>query len=282
MKKSSKKGLKIAAITVGCIALAVAAGFGTYRIKNHIDSKKYNLITLDTSSLPAPQESVRDGFVQLKNVRMHYVVYGNGEQPLVLIHGNGGSAKSLAEAASYLANDYTVYVIESRCHGQSSDPGTIDYESMADDTAQFIAAMKLRKPYIMGHSDGGIIALTLAARYPDIPGAIISCGANTSPKTMKPYFIIGVKFNNMFHHDKLNDMMLTLPDITAEMLGEIAAPTYIVAGEHDIMWLSDTAYMYRKIPNSRIAIIKGAGHSTYMSHDGKQAYVLAKGFFDTL
>lgn len=152
MKKSSKKGLKIAAITVGCIALAVAAGFGTYRIKNRIDSKKYNLITLDTSSLPAPQEPVRDGFVQLKNVRMHYVVYGNGEQPLVLIHGNGGSAKSLAEAASYLANDYTVYVIESRCHGQSSDPGTIDYESMADDTAQFIAAMKLRKPYIMGHS----------------------------------------------------------------------------------------------------------------------------------
>ena len=99
---------------------------------------------------------------------------------------------------------------------------------------------------------------------------------------MKPYFIIGVKFNNMFHHDKLNDMMLTLPDITAEMLGEITAPTYIVAGEHDIMWLSDTAYMYRKIPNSRIAIIKDAGHSTYMSHDGKQAYVLAKGFFDTL
>ena len=248
MKKSSKKGLKIAAITVGCIALAVAAGFGTYRIKNRIDSKKYNLITLDTSSLPAPQEPVRDDFVQLKNVRMHYVVYGSGEQPLVLIHGNGGSAKSLAEAASYLANDYTVYVIESRCHGQSSDPGT----------------------------------LTLAARYPDIPGAIISCGANTSPKTMKPYFIIGVKINNLFHHDKLNDMMLTLPDITAEMLGEITAPTYIVAGEHDIMWLSDTAYIYRKIPNSRIAIIKGAGHSTYMSHDGKQAYVLAKGFFDTL
>lgn len=130
MKKSSKKGLKIAAITVGCIALAVAAGFGTYRLKNRIDSKKYNLITLDTSVLPTPQEPVRDGFVQLKDVNMHYVVYGSGTQPLILIHGNGGSAKSLAEAASYLANDYTVYVIESRCHGQSSDPGTIDYESM--------------------------------------------------------------------------------------------------------------------------------------------------------
>lgn len=282
MKKVSKKRLKTAAITVGCIALAVAAGFGTYRIKNRIDSKKYNLITLDTSSLPAPQEPEYDGFIQLKDVKMHYVVYGRGERPLVLIHGNGGSAKSLAEAASYLADEYTVYVIESRCHGQSSDPGTIDYESMANDTAQFIAAMKLKKPYIIGHSDGGIIALTLAARYLDIPGAIISCGANTSPKTMKPYFIIGVKFNNMFHHDKLNDMMLTLPDLTADMLGNITAPTYIVAGEHDIMWLSDTVYMHEKIPDSRIAIIKGAGHSTYMSHDGKQTYVLAKGFFDTL
>lgn len=82
---------------------------GGRRRVRHIQNKephrleKYNLITLDTSSLPAPQEPVRDGFVQLKNVRMHYVIYGSGEQPLVLIHGNGGSAKSLAEAASYLA-----------------------------------------------------------------------------------------------------------------------------------------------------------------------------------
>ena len=48
MKKSSKKGLKIAAITVGCIALAVAAGFGTFRILNRNDSEKYNLITIHT------------------------------------------------------------------------------------------------------------------------------------------------------------------------------------------------------------------------------------------
>ena len=42
MKKSSKKGLKIAAITVGCIALAVAAGFGTYR------TVSYTHLTLPT------------------------------------------------------------------------------------------------------------------------------------------------------------------------------------------------------------------------------------------
>lgn len=67
---------------------------------------------------------------------------------------------------------------------------------------------------------------------------------------MKPYFIIGVKINNMLRHDKLNDMMLTLPDLTADMLGNITAPTYIVAGEHDIMWLSDTVYIHEKSPTA--------------------------------
>ncbi len=280
MKK--KKGGRIAVITVGCIVLAAAAGFGAYRLGTRIESKKYNLITLDTSVLSSAQKPVSDSTVQLENVNMHYVVYGDGEQPLILIHGNGGSAKSLAEAASYLANDYTVYVIESRCHGQSSDPGTINYDLMADDVAQFIGALNLERPYIMGHSDGGIVALTLAYRYPDMPGAIISCGANTEPSKMKPYFTIGVRINNIFHPDKLNDMMLEQPHITEEQLGRIKVPAYIVAGEHDIMWLSDTVFIHNSIEGSSIAIIKGAGHSTYMSHDGKQAYVLAKGFFDRL
>lgn len=280
MKK--KKGGRIAVITVGCIVLAAAAGFGAYRLGTRIESKKYNLITLDTSVLSSAQKPVSDSTVQLENVNMHYVVYGDGEQPLILIHGNGGSAKSLAEAASYLANDYTVYVIESRCHGQSSDPGTINYDLMADDVAQFIVALNLERPYIMGHSDGGIVALTLAYRYPDMPGAIISCGANTEPSKMKPYFTIGVRINNIFHPNKLNDMMLEQPHITEEQLGRIKVPAYIVAGEHDIMWLSDTVFIHNSIEGSSIAIIKGAGHSTYMSHDGKQAYVLAKGFFDRL
>lgn len=280
MKK--KKGGRIAVITVGCIVLAAAAGFGAYRLGTRIESKKYNLITLDTSVLSSAQKPVSDSTVQLENVNMHYVVYGDGEQPLILIHGNGGSAKSLAEAASYLANDYTVYVIESRCHGQSSDPGTINYDLMADDVAQFIGALNLERPYIMGHSDGGIVALTLAYRYPDMPGAIISCGANTEPSKMKPYFTIGVRINNIFHPNKLNDMMLEQPHITEEQLGRIKVPAYIVAGEHDIMWLSDTVFIHNSIEGSSIAIIKGAGHSTYMSHDGKQAYVLAKGFFERL
>ena len=83
-----------------------------------LNPQKYNAITLDTSRVPSPvEEPETDDFVQLSQVRMHYRVYGKGKPPLVLIHGNGGSVNSLKEAASYLANDFTVYLPESRCYG---------------------------------------------------------------------------------------------------------------------------------------------------------------------
>jgi pimeloyl-ACP methyl ester carboxylesterase len=237
---------------------------------------KYNAITLDTSNLPTPVTEPRvDTFVQLEDVKMHYQVYGENKPPLILIHGNGGSVKSLREAAQYLANDFTVYLPESRCHGQSSDPGVITYELMAKDFMQFIEAMGLKKPVIMGHSDGAINAIQLAADYPDVPGAIIACGANSNPDTFKPYFPFGVWVKNIFEKDKLNDLMLTLPDFTEEYLAQITCPTYVVSGQYDIMWLTDTVYLHEAIKGSDMAVIRRADHSSYMSQDGKWAYVLA-------
>ena len=154
---------------------------------------------------------------------------------------------------------------------------------MAKDIKEFCEALGIENPYIMGHSDGGINALTLAYTYPDLPGAVISCGANSKPETFKPYFTIGVKVLDFFRPSILNDMMLTLPQMNAELLSQITCPTYIVAGENDIMWLSDTAFLYVSTqPYSEIAIIKNANHSSYISQDGKQAYVLAKDYFESL
>jgi len=243
--------------------------------------QKYNAITLDTSSLPSPVTTPSaDTWVRLEEVNMHYQVYGSGKTPLILIHGNGGSVESLREAAQYLANDYTVYLPESRCHGQSSDPGEISYALMAKDYAQFIQALGLQKPLILGHSDGGINAIQLAADYPDLPGAIIACGANSSPDTFKPYFPFGVAVKNLFRPDKLNDMMLTLPDFTPAYLAQITCPAYIVCGQYDILWLTDTMYLHTQIRNSDMAVVRRATHSSYLSQNGRQAYVLAKTWFD--
>ena len=277
--KKGKKALKV----ISSVALAVVVGAGIWQVAVRQQSKKYNMITLDTSNVPSPVTSaVKEDDIQLSEVKMHYSVYGEKGHPLILVHGNGGSQNSLKEAATYLANDYTVYVIESRCHGQSSDPGVISYDLMAKDIKEFIEALGLEKPNLMGHSDGGINALTVAYTYPDLLGGFISCGANTTPDTFKPYFTIGVKVNDIFNPNKLNDMMLTQPQMNEELLSRITCPAYIVAGEYDIMWLSDSVLIHESIKDSKIAIIKGGNHSSYISQDGKQAYVLAHEFFNSI
>lgn len=270
-------------VAAGCIALAAAVGIVGWKAYIRKESQKHNLITLDISDLPEPiLEPSVEADIELSEVTMHYAVYGDKGHDLILVHGNGGSKESLKEAAQYLANDYKVYVPESRCHGQSSDPGVISYDLMAKDLKEFIEALGLEKPYLMGHSDGGINALTLAYTYPDLLGGIISCGANTTPETFKPYFTIGVKVSDAFKKNKLNDMMLTLPQMNEQLLSKITCPSYIVAGENDIMWLSDTVFIHESIKGSKIAIIKDGDHSSYISNDGKQAYALAKEFFDSI
>ncbi len=277
-----KKGKKIA-IALGCTTLAVAIGTCGYFAGVREKSKSYNLITLDTSDVPSPVTiAPKEYDVELSEITMHYAVYGNDGHPLILVHGNGGNKKNLSEAAAYLANDYTVYVIESRCHGGSTDAEEISYDLMAKDIKEFIEALNLKKPYLVGHSDGGINAITIAYTYPELLGGFISCGANSNPDTLKPSFTWGVKIKDMGNSDKLNALMLTEPDFTKEKLSKITCPAYIVAGEHDIMWLSDTAYLYENIPNSKVAIIKGGDHSSYISQDGKQAYALAHEFFKEL
>ena len=276
--KKSKKILK----AVGCVALSAVIGAGIWQVYVRQASKNYNLITLDEPDIAAIATPAEEFDIELSDMTMHYAVYGDQGYPLILVHGNGGSKDSLKEAAEYLASDYKVYVIESRCHGQSSDPGVISYDLMAKDIKEFIEALGLEKPYLMGHSDGGINALTVAYTYPDLLGGFISCGANSTPDTFKFYFPLGVRIFNLMKPNKLNDMMLTLPQMNSELLSKITCPAYIVAGEYDIMWLSDSVFIHESIPGSKIAIIKGANHSSYISQNGKQAYTLAKNFFDTL
>lgn len=275
----AKKFFKVASCTV----LAAAVVLGAWQVYVRQESKKHNLITLETTKLPEPvAKAQKEGYAELSEVKMHYEIYGDTGHDLILVHGNGGSLDSLREAATYLANDYRVYLIESRCHGKSSDPGEISYDLMAKDIKEFCDEMNLEKPYLMGHSDGGINALTVAYTYPELLDGFISCGANTTPKTFKPYFPLGVWVLDKFKPNKLNDMMLTLPQINDGLLSKITCPAYIVAGEYDIMWLSDSVFISESIPSSEIAIIKGADHSSYISQDGKQAYVLAKSFFDKI
>ena len=265
-------------ISIAVILVITGVFVGSWFLSAHTEAKAHNLTSVEIGKLPEKAEMVEEGYEELSEMTMHYLRYGSGEKAVVLIHGNGGNAYSLTPIAQYLAAEYTVYCIADRCQGKSSDPGVITYELMAKDVAEFIEKKNLDRPFVVGHSDGGMVAIALASNYPDSIEAFVSFGSNSHPSKFKMSFRIGVKFNNLFHKDKLNDLMLTQPDFNPDYLAKITAKALIVAGENDIMPLSDTVYIHENIKESRIVIVAGGDHSNYVC-DGR-GYRLAKDFFD--
>ncbi len=95
--------------------------------------------------------------------------FGTGERPLVIIPGLSvqsvtGSAEAVAEEYAVMKNDFTVFVFDRKRDLKER----YSVAEMADDTAEAIGALGLRDVCVFGASQGGMIALYLAARYPDL------------------------------------------------------------------------------------------------------------------
>jgi len=76
--------------------------------------------------------------------------------------------------AKELVDDYDIILPDARGHGLSDPPRKSDSaDAQAEDLAGLIRALKLKKPILMGHSMGSSSVAWFAAKYPDIPGAVI-------------------------------------------------------------------------------------------------------------
>ena len=98
----------------------------------------------------------------------------NGK-PVVLLHGNGGSHKSLTTQAVQLARaGYRVYSLDSRGQGANAPLEEYHYADMMEDTYMFIRQLGLEKPALFGWSDGGIIELMLEMAHPGTCGPMVA------------------------------------------------------------------------------------------------------------
>ena len=102
-----------------------------------------------------------DGFV------VPYLQGGEGE-PLVLIHGFGGSKDNFNRVARYLTDHYTVYAIDVPGFGASTRVEDADYviNTQIDRVHAIIEKLGLQQPHIGGNSMGGWISGAYAAKYP--------------------------------------------------------------------------------------------------------------------
>jgi pimeloyl-ACP methyl ester carboxylesterase len=205
------------------------------------------------------------GTVNLNGTTVYYETYGTG-QPLLLLHGNGGSIASRSSQIPEYAKRYKVIAVDSRCHGNSGcPPGDLTYEQMAADVNALLDHLKIDSCYIWGHSDGGIVALIMGYQYPKKVKKMLVSGANVLPDStaLFPTLIELMKMYPMLPDPMMQKhlkLMVEHPHLSYAALGKIQAPVLVMAGDRDAVREEHTLRIFQAIPRAQLCILPGTTH----------------------
>lgn len=115
--------------------------------------------------------------IEVKGRRMRYFRGGDGP-PILLVHGLGGSAMNWAELAPLLARGRRVLAPDLPGHGASEAlPAVSGLDAFADRLAAVMEHEQTGPAPVVGHSLGGLVALRLALRYPELVGSLVLAGS---------------------------------------------------------------------------------------------------------
>ena len=213
--------------------------------------------------------------IKVNNVNLYYEVQGKGN-PLILLHGNRENNKIFDKLVDCLKNKYTVYSIDSRCHGKSENTKIISYDLMCDDIICFIKELKIKKPILYGFSDGGIVGLLIAIKEPNLLKKLIVSGPNLYPKGFKLSMLLYCRYGYFKTKNKLFKLMLEKPNIKVEELHKIKIPTVLIVGSNDIVKEKHTKLIVDNINNCKFERVKKATHSSYVVCNKKLYEILKK------
>jgi pimeloyl-ACP methyl ester carboxylesterase len=215
-------------------------------------------------------------YYNIRGFKMYAEVYGQG-QPLLFIHGNGGSGRNFFKQVPYFSKKYKVIIADSRAQGKSVDPGdSLTYEMMADDYAALLDAMKIDSAYVVGWSDGGINGLLLAINHPEKVKKLAITGANLRPDNsaipQELLDMIAPTYNALKNKTDRNEeenagyklvrMLMEQPHIPDTDLQKISCPSLVIGGDHDVIKVEHTMEIFNNIPKAYLWVLPGSGHST--------------------
>ncbi len=218
-------------------------------------------------------------FASVNGLEMYFETYGDSaDQPLLIIHGNGGSIKSEICQIEYFKDDYFIIVADSRFHGKTTNGDQrLTFELMASDYTSLLDYLNIDSSYIIGLSDGGIIGLLLAMNYPNKVSKLVSNSPNLRPdstavwqwdidnvsnalKEVESKIVQGETSAENFRAKEHLNLLDKHPNIERNELKRIKAPVLVMAGDADLIKLRHILEIYESIPKSQLMIMPGATH----------------------
>jgi len=117
---------------------------------------------------------IKSIYTKTNQIRIHYERTGGDKPPLIMCHGVTDNGRCMLRLAEHLAPDYDVILVDARGHGKSDAPDTgYSADDHAEDLKGLCESLSLMQPIIYGHSMGARTVSRFAAKYPEIPQAVI-------------------------------------------------------------------------------------------------------------
>ncbi len=244
--------------------------------------------------------------VEINGAHIFYDVYGvdqPGRMPVLLIHGSTITGqRDWAAIAPGLARQYRVFVPDCRGHGKSTNPRlSYSFRELADDAAAFVRAMGYERAHIIGHSNGGNVALVTLMEHPEVTETCVMQAANAyvtpyllerEPRVLDPDYVARnnpamVQEMIELHSatqgaDYWRDLLrMTVQEIISEPnyspadLQRVQRPTLVIMGADDTVNAPDrhAQYISEHIPGAELWIPEQTGHNV---HFERRAEWLAK------
>jgi pimeloyl-ACP methyl ester carboxylesterase len=237
----------------------------------------------------------------------HVEVTGEGK-PLMLLHGWGASAELFGPVVRALQPDRKLILPDLPGFGATPPPpapwAARDY---AEWTAALLDRLGVERADVVGHSNGGRIALVLAATHPDRVGKMVLTGsAGLRPRhgpryhaRVRSYKVLRAMGESRAVPAALRNaararaeqrgsedyraatgtmrgtLVRLVNDDLRALLPRVAAPVLLIWGDKDVETpLADGKTMERLIPDAGLVIFEGAGHYAYLEQPARFSHIV--------
>lgn len=214
--------------------------------------------------------------------------------PLLFCHGSGGGHHHWHHQLKNLPPETNPLAVDLPGHGRSEGAPAGDIAANRNWLHRFVKNLGLEPFVAAGHSMGGAIALDYALNYPEQTRGLILVGSGARLR-VKPAFLEELKQDRVpqelldyLYGPDASEQLISLgrrementdpaiyrADLTScdrfdvmEQLGRIAAPTLLICGSEDRLTpVKYSQFLKDKIPVSRLAVIRDAGHMVMLEN----------------